>query len=91
VLANSPSAIRALGHDMDLQALDAFAERRAEKVRPPGALGGVEAVGRSIANFQNQPDRSGAALAPRSHENLRRSIAALTSWQRCDLCRRADH
>src|SRR5438445_13178611 len=52
VLAHSPSAIRALGHDMDLQALDAFAERRAEIFTPLELADGWTPYGRfGLLNF----------------------------------------
>jgi hypothetical protein len=63
VLAHSPSAIRALGHDMDLQALDAFGERRAESFGPPERSEGWRLYGRlGLLNFQNQPDPNGSGL-----------------------------
>jgi hypothetical protein len=63
VLANSPSAVRALGHDMDLQALDAFAERRAERFGPLERSEGWRLYGRfGLLNFQNQPDPNGSGV-----------------------------
>ncbi|TMI22251.1 MAG: hypothetical protein E6H38_00205, partial [Betaproteobacteria bacterium] len=57
VLAHSPSAIRALGHDMDLQALDAFAERRAERFGSLERSEGWRLYGRfGLLNFQDEPD-----------------------------------
>jgi len=85
VLAHSPSAIRALGHDMDLQALDAFGERRAERFGPLERSEGWRLYGRfGLLNFQNEPDpnaaaygSAGAAPAPRSaRKSTSASIAA---------------
>ena len=60
VLAHSPSSIRALGHDMDLQALDAFGERRAERFSPLERSERWRLYGRfGLLNFQNEPDRDG--------------------------------
>jgi hypothetical protein len=63
VLANSPSAIRALGHDMDLQALDAFEERRAERFSPLERSERWRLYGRfGLLNFQNEPDPNGSGI-----------------------------
>src|SRR2546428_13867293 len=80
VLAHSPSAIRALGHDMDLQALDAFAERRAERFGSLERSEGWRLYGRfGLLNFRTSPMRiaaaygsAGGAPAPRS---ARKSIS----------------
>ena len=63
VLAHSPSAIRALRHDMDLQALDAFGERRAERFGPLERSEGWRLYGRfGLLNFQNQSDPNGSGI-----------------------------
>jgi len=63
VLAHSPSAIRALGHDMDLQALDVFAERRAERFGPLERSEGWRLYGRfGLLNFQDEPDPNGSGI-----------------------------
>src|SRR2546428_9330946 len=63
VLAHSPSALRVLGHDMDLQALDAFAERRAERFGPLERSEGWRLYGRfGLLNFQNQSDPNGRGV-----------------------------
>jgi hypothetical protein len=70
VLAHSPSAIRASGHDMDLQALDAFAERRAERLGPLERSEGWRLYGRlGLLNFQDEPDQNGSGI----RVNLRRT------------------
>ena len=74
LLANSPSAIRALGHDMDLQALDAFGERRAERSGPLERSEGWRLYGRfGLLNFQNEPDPNGSGI----RVNWRRTGPAL--------------
>ena len=61
VLAGSASAIRALG--MDLQALDAFAEGRAERFGPLERSEGWRLYGRfGLLNFQNEPDPNGSGI-----------------------------
>jgi len=63
VLAHSPSAIRALGHDMDLQALDAFAERRAERFGSLERSEGWRLYGRfGLLNFQDEPDANSSGI-----------------------------
>ncbi|TMH84810.1 MAG: hypothetical protein E6H44_14530 [Betaproteobacteria bacterium] len=63
VLAHSPSAIRALGHDMDLQALDTFAEQRAERLGPLERSEGWRLYGRlGLLNFQDEPDANGSGI-----------------------------
>ena len=63
VLAHSPSAIRALGHDMELQALDAFAERRAERFGPLERSEGWRLYGRfGLLNFQDEADPNGSGI-----------------------------
>ena len=60
---HSPSALRALGHDMDLQALDAFAERRAERFGPLERSEGWRLYGRfGLLNFQDEPDPNGSGI-----------------------------
>jgi len=60
VLAYSPSAVRALGHDLDLQALDAFQERRAEGF---GSSERWRLYGRfGLLNFQNELDQNGGGV-----------------------------
>jgi hypothetical protein len=62
-LAQSPSAIRALGRDMDLQALDAFAERRAERFSSLGRSERWRLYGRfGLLNFQNELDPNGSGV-----------------------------
>ena len=74
VLAHSPSAIRALGHDMDLQALDAFAERRAERFGSLERSEGWRLYGRfGLLNFQDEPDPNGSGI----RVSWRRTGAAL--------------
>ena len=74
VLAHSPSAIRALGHDMDLQALDAFAERRAERFGPLERSEGWRLYGRfGLLNFQDEADPNGSGI----RVSWRRTGAAL--------------
>src|SRR5437879_7462626 len=64
---HSPSAIRALGHDMDLQALDAFAERRAERFGPLERSEGWRLYGRfGLLNFQDEPDSNGDGIGDNS-------------------------
>jgi hypothetical protein len=63
VLAQSPSAIGALGHDMDLQALAAFDERRAERSGPLERSERWRLYGRfGLLNFQNELDPSGGGV-----------------------------
>src|SRR3989442_2054690 len=63
VLAHSPSAIRALGHDMDLQALDAFAEHRAERFGPLERPEGRTRYGRfGLLIFQDASDPNGSGI-----------------------------
>src|SRR2546422_2041433 len=63
VLAHSPSAIRALGHEMDLQALDAFAERRAERVGALERSEGWTLYGRlGLLNFQHESDPNDSGI-----------------------------
>jgi hypothetical protein len=74
VLAHSPSAIRALGHDVDLQALDAFGERRAERFSRLERSERWRLYGRfGLLNFQNQPDPNGSGV----QVSLRRTGPAL--------------
>jgi hypothetical protein len=55
--------IRALGHDMDLQALDAFAERRTERFGPLERSERWRLYGRfGLLNFQDQPDPNGSGV-----------------------------
>jgi hypothetical protein len=49
--------------DMDLQALDAFGERRAERFRPLERSEGWRLYGRfGLLNFQNEPDPNGSGI-----------------------------
>ena len=63
VLAQSPSAIRALGHDMDLQALDAFGEQRAGRFSSLERSKGWRLYGRfGLLNFQDELDPDGGGV-----------------------------
>jgi len=74
VLARSASGIRALGHDVDLQALDAFGERRAGRFGPLERSQGWRLYGRfGLLNFLNQPDPNGGGV----QVSLRRTGPAL--------------
>ena len=49
--------------DMDLQALDAFGERRAERFGPLERSEGWRLYGRfGLLNFQNEPDPNGSGI-----------------------------
>jgi hypothetical protein len=49
--------------DMDLQALDAFGERRAERFRSLERSDGWRLYGRfGLLNFQNEPDPNGSGI-----------------------------
>jgi hypothetical protein len=61
--AYHPASLERLGHDMDLQALDAFGERRAERFGPLERYKGWRLYGRfGLLNFQNEPDPSGSGI-----------------------------